>query len=134
MLASALIRQVVRRCPLAAASGHRLTTCLISADASIQLLPLEQSRAVAILRDWLLGWLAGLCRPLPVAVETAFAFLQEADESKQWDKARACYEGSSYALGERDKNVALQRSYPDFASLIADEEFAGWPKRCIGHW
>jgi len=111
---------------LAAASGHRLTTCLISADASIQLLPLEQSRAVAILRDWLLGWLAGLCRPLPVAVETAFAFLQEADESKQWDKARACYEGSSYALGERDKNVALQRSYPDFASLIADEEFAGW--------
>jgi len=111
---------------LAAASGHRLSTCLISADATIQLLPLEQSRAVAILCDWLLGWLEGLRRPLPIAVETAFAFLLEQDESKQLDKARACYEGSAYALGERDKSVALQRSYPDFASLIADEEFAGW--------
>ena len=90
------------------------------------MLPLEQSRAVAILRDWLLGWLEGLRRPLPVAVETAFAYLLEQDESKQMDKARACYEGSAYALGERDKSVALQRSYPAFASLVADEEFAGW--------
>lgn len=111
---------------LAAASGHRLTTCLICADASIHMLPLEQSRAVAILRDWLLGWLEGLRRPLPVAVETAFAYLLEQDENKQMDKARACYEGSAYALGERDKSVALQRSYPAFASLVADEEFAGW--------
>lgn len=111
---------------LAAASGHQLTTCLVSADATIQLLPLEQSRAVSILRDWLLGWQLGLCKPLPVAVDTAFAYLLEADEEKGLDKARICYEGSSYALGERDKSVALQRTYPDFASLIAGEEFVGW--------
>lgn len=111
---------------LAAASGVQLTSHLICADASIQLLPLEQTQAQDILQQWLLGWREGLRRPLPVAMETACAFLLEPDQNKQLARARACYEGSDYGKGERDKSIALQRSYADFASLIANEEFAGW--------
>ncbi len=111
---------------LAAASGHRLTTCLIGADASIQLLPLEQERAASIVRDWLLGYLHGLSRPLPVAVETAFAWLTEGKDEKRLGAARLCYEGNDFSRGEVDGSPALQRSYPDFASLQANDEFIGW--------
>ena len=111
---------------LAAASGHRLTTCLIGADASIQLLPLEQERAASIVRDWLLGYLHGLSRPLPVAVETAFAWLTEGKDEKRLGAARLCYEGTDFSRGEVDGSPALQRSYPDFASLQANDEFIGW--------
>lgn len=111
---------------LAAASGQRLSTCLVCADASVQLLPVAQEQAQDILQQWLLSWREGLRRPLPVAMQTACAFLLETDTSKQLDKARACYEGSEYTQGERDTSLALQRSYADFASLIANEEFAGW--------
>ena len=111
---------------LAAASGHRLTTCLISADASIQLLPLEQERAERIVNDWLLGYLQGLRRPLPVAVETAFAWLTEGKEEKRLGAAKLCFEGNDFSRGEVDGSPALQRSYPDFASLQASDEFIGW--------
>ena len=111
---------------LAAASGHRLTTCLISADASIQLLPLEQERAERIVNDWLLGYLQGLKRPLPVAVETAFAWLTEGKEEKRLGAAKLCFEGNDFSRGEVDGSPALQRSYPDFASLQASDEFIGW--------
>ena len=111
---------------LAAASGHRLTTCLIGADASIQLLPLEQERAASIVRDWLLGYLHGLSRPLPVAVETAFAWLTEGKDEKRLGAARLCYQGNDFSRGEVDGSPALQRSYPDFASLQANDEFIGW--------
>jgi len=111
---------------LAAASGHRLTTCLISADASIQLLPLEQERAERIVNDWLLGYLQGLKRPLPVAVETAFAWLTEGKDEKRLGAAKLCYEGNDFSRGEVDGSPALQRSYPDFASLQASDEFIGW--------
>lgn len=111
---------------LASASGHLLTSRLISADASVELLPLEQGQAQQIMHDWLLGWLEGLKRPLPVAAETAFALLTEKKPEQQLFKAASCYDGSSFLTGEVSKSVALQRSYPDFASLLANEEFQGW--------
>lgn len=111
---------------LASASGHLLTSRLISADASVELLPLEQAQAQQIMHDWLLGWLEGLRRPLPVAAETAFALLTEKKPEQQLFKAASCYDGSSFLTGEVSKSVALQRSYPDFASLLANEEFQGW--------
>ncbi|SDS96041.1 DNA helicase/exodeoxyribonuclease V, gamma subunit [Halopseudomonas xinjiangensis] len=111
---------------LAVASGHHLTTWLISADATIRLQPLEQDQAQAIVGDWLLGWLEGLRRPLPVAVETAFVMLTEDDSTKALGKARNHYDGSDFSLGEVHKSVAMQRSYPTFASLLATEEFEGW--------
>ncbi len=111
---------------VAVASGHRLTTWLIGADATVRLQPLEREQAWAIVGDWLLGWLEGLCRPLPVAVETAFVMLTEDDPEKALGKARTCYDGSDFALGEVHKSVAMQRSYSSFASLLATEEFEGW--------
>ncbi|MEL0169472.1 MAG: exodeoxyribonuclease V subunit gamma [Pseudomonadaceae bacterium] len=111
---------------LASASGHHMSTTLISADASIQLLPLEQSRAKEIVHHWMLGWLQGLRRPLPVAVDTAFAWLTEGKEEKRLSAAQRCYDGDDYNLGEVQASPALQRSYPDFARLQASEEFTGW--------
>lgn len=103
-----------------------MTSRLISADASVELLPLDQAQAQQIMHDWLLGWLEGLKRPLPVAAETAFALLTEKKPEQQLFKAASCYDGSSFLTGEVSKSVALQRSYPDFAGLLANEEFQGW--------
>ncbi|UAW98058.1 exodeoxyribonuclease V subunit gamma [Halopseudomonas nanhaiensis] len=111
---------------LAAASGHALATTLFAADATIRLQPLDTQQAQGMVGDWLLGWLEGLRRPLPVEVETAFVLLCEDDPAKALSKARSQYDGSDFSLGEVRKSVALQRSYPDFASLLASEEFEGW--------
>ena len=107
----------------AAASGHRMSSCIISADADIQLLPLEQPQAAAILQDWLQAWHQGLSRPLPVAPKTALAWLDAEDEDKALAQARQCYDGNDYARGERQDSAALLRTYPDFASLTASGEF-----------
>ncbi|MFN3580847.1 MAG: exodeoxyribonuclease V subunit gamma [Pseudomonas sp.] len=107
----------------AAASGHRMSSCIISADADIQLLPLEQSQAAAILQDWLQAWHQGLSRPLPVAPKTALAWLDAEDEDKALAQARQCYDGNDYLRGERLDSAALLRTYPDFASLSASGEF-----------
>ena len=117
---------------LAAASGHALTTSLFSADATVRLLPPDPEAARDLVRHWLLGWLEGARRPLPVAVETAFVMLGEGDPDKAVAKARSHYDGSDFSVGEVDKSVALQRSYPDFASLLATEEFPGWAESLYG--
>ncbi|WP_339649679.1 exodeoxyribonuclease V subunit gamma [Halopseudomonas pelagia] len=107
----------------AAASGHCLSSCIISADADIQLLPLEQRQAAAIVQDWLDAWHQGLSRPLPVAPKTALAWLSAEDEDKASAQARQCFDGNDFSRGERLDSAALLRSFPDFASLSASGEF-----------
>ncbi|MCL5042364.1 MAG: hypothetical protein M1440_07825, partial [Gammaproteobacteria bacterium] len=65
-----------------------------------------------------------LCQPLPLALETAMLWLKDDD----LDKAGKHYEGSERQLGEVDKSVALQRSFPDFASLQA-AGFSDWAEQ-----
>tara|TARA_R110000822_G_scaffold78578_7_gene188179 strand:- start:13865 stop:17374 length:3510 start_codon:yes stop_codon:yes gene_type:complete len=107
----------------AAASGHAMSTCIISADADVQLLPLDQRQAAAIVHDWLDAWHQGLSRPLPVAPKTALAWLAAEDEDKALVQARQCYDGNDFSRGERQDSAALLRSFADFASLSASGEF-----------
>ncbi|WP_185268695.1 exodeoxyribonuclease V subunit gamma [Halopseudomonas xiamenensis] len=110
---------------LAAASGHGLQTQLIGEDASVLIRPLDAAPARALAEAWLEARQQGLQRPLPVALETAFAYLGGKDEQRM-ARAQGCYEGSAYLTGEMHKSLALQRSYPDFASLWQDGEFEHW--------
>ncbi|PRB79914.1 exodeoxyribonuclease V subunit gamma [Pseudomonas sp. MYb185] len=113
---------------LAAASGHALHTRLVGEDASVLIQPLDTIEAQGIAHGWLQARQQSLQRPLPVALETAFAFLAGKDEQRM-AKARSCYEGSAYLTGEVQKSLALQRSYPDFASLWQDGEFEYWAQQ-----
>ena len=63
-----------------------------------------------------------------MAPDTAFAYLT-AREGRREEAARSCYEGSDYRGGERDKSAVLQRTYPEFASLWAEGEFADWARQ-----
>ncbi|KAB0562109.1 hypothetical protein F7P74_10630, partial [Helicobacter pullorum NCTC 12824] len=75
----------------------------------------------------LLAWHAGMRKPLPVAVKTAFAWLGQTDPAKAQAAASKAYEGDSINTdGERRETPALTRQFPDYATLIASEEFEGW--------
>ncbi|MNP73571.1 RecBCD enzyme subunit RecC [compost metagenome] len=68
-----------------------------------------------------------MCRPLPVAVKTAFAWLAQSDPDKAEAAARKAYEGDGVTSdGERRESPALARQYADYNALIADETFGGW--------
>ncbi|WP_417614519.1 exodeoxyribonuclease V subunit gamma [Oceanisphaera sp.] len=111
---------------VAAASGIELSTWLVGEDATLEFKSLNQDEACNILREWLSGWRLGLESPLPVALQTAMAWLEKEDENK----ARTQYEGSDYSGGgECRQNAALSRQYPSFASLTASGEFARWSEQ-----
>ncbi|MFA5678938.1 MAG: exodeoxyribonuclease V subunit gamma [Pseudomonas sp.] len=109
----------------AAASGHRLHSILVAADSTVVMAPPDSEVARQILADWLAAWQQGMQRPLPVAVESAFAYLtaKEGDGEKQ---ARSCYEGSDYHPGEVARSPVLQRTHGDFTSMWETGEFSRW--------
>ncbi|HYQ38473.1 MAG TPA: exodeoxyribonuclease V subunit gamma, partial [Pseudomonas sp.] len=113
----------------AAACGVPLTSLLVGEDASVQFAPLGAEAAQGILRHWLEGCAAGLNAPLPVALQTAIAWLQalEKGEEKAREAARTAYEGDGYhSDGEVAKSASLARQYPDFTALGADGDFPQW--------
>jgi len=111
----------------ACATGLPLTTALVASDDTLLLEPLEQADAAQVLGNLLLAWQAGMSRPLPVAVKTAFAWLGQNDPDKALAAARKAYEGDGITFnGERRESTALARQFADFDSLLASEEFEGW--------
>lgn len=110
---------------LAAASGHALHSILVGADGDVELTPLEQDQARQIMAGWLSAWQQGMRQPLPVAMETAFAYLTARDDQRQ-DKARGCYEGSQFVAGELARSPVLQRTHGDFASMWDTGDFEHW--------
>ncbi|MFZ6049100.1 exodeoxyribonuclease V subunit gamma [Pseudomonas sp. CR3202] len=107
---------------VAAASGVSLRSLLVGEDCALEFAPLDADHAATILRTWLQAWTEGMRAPLPVALKTAIAWLQEANE----DKARNVYEGGYNLTGEVTGSASLARQYPDFAALSADGAFAQW--------
>ncbi len=108
----------------AAACGLPLTTLLVGEDVGLGFPPLGQEPARQILGRWLEGWRDGLNAPLPVALETAIAWLSGEDETKAAEAARKAYEGDDFShRGEVGRSASLARQYPDFAALVADGEF-----------
>ncbi|WP_447651819.1 exodeoxyribonuclease V subunit gamma [Pseudomonas abietaniphila] len=104
-----------------------LTTALVASDDTLLLSPLDKNTACRTLNDLLLAWQHGMQRPLPVAVQTAFAWLGQGDEVKAEAAARKAYDGDGQnSKGEREKSTALARQFSDFDALLDSEEFVGW--------
>ncbi len=110
----------------AAACGLRLTSLLVGEDVALRFAPVDAERAQGILRLWLEGYVAGLNAPLPVALDTAIAWLSAEDEERAARAACETYEGGYQRSGEVEKSASLARQYPDFAALTADGDFPAW--------
>lgn len=112
---------------VACACGLPLSTGLVASDDTLLLPPLDKTNAQEILGNLLLAWHTGMSQPLPVAVKTAFAWLSQTDPAKAQAAASKAYEGDGLTTdGERRETPALTRQFPDYATLIASEEFEGW--------
>ena len=99
----------------------------MASDDTLLLPPLDKANAQEVLGHLLLAWHAGMSKPLPVAVKTAFAWLSQTDPVKAEAAAVKTYEGDGLNNeGERRETPALTRQFPDYATLIASEEFEGW--------
>jgi len=118
----------------AAACGLSLTTLLVGQDVSLRFAAVERPAAQTILRLWLEGYAAGLQAPLPVALDTAIAWLGgiandgEDAESKAREAARKAYEGGYNHAGEAAGSASLARHYPTFEALLADGDFDEWSR------
>ena len=110
---------------IAAACGVPLTTLLVGEDRSLAFEPVATEHAARVLTVWLEAWSAGMQAPLPVALKTSLAWLQDNNE----DKTRSVYEGSYNLCGEVQSSASLARQFPDYAALTADGQFPTWSER-----
>ncbi|MDS4050471.1 exodeoxyribonuclease V subunit gamma [Accumulibacter sp.] len=115
----------VRHLALQLCAG-RVTTMLVGKVGDVELPPLPAEQAAAQLTDLLHAWQQGMCRPLPLAVKTGFAWLREGREA-----ARSAYEGGFGVAGEVGNDPALALVYPDFAALVAGGEFVEFVDRLL---
>ena len=113
----------------AAACDIELTSVLVGEDEMPRFNPLPANDARNILTAWLEGWRAGMARPLPVACNTAFAWLS-ANAGNNFKAAAIAYDGDGYnSSGEVGQSATLARAYPDFAALAQTHEFVDWIAR-----
>jgi len=78
-------------------------------------LPLPE-RAAETLAIVLQTWRAGMNAPLPLALKTGVAEVQQLNPQD-------AYEGGFNTEGEVSRDAALARVYPDFEALTADGRF-----------
>ncbi|GHU10574.1 RecBCD enzyme subunit RecC [Betaproteobacteria bacterium] len=104
------------------------TSLLVGEDETVRFDPLPADDARRILAGWLESWQEGMRRPLPVASNTAFAWL--AAKSNRDRAAALTYDGDDFnGGGEAKQSPTLARAYPDFATLMASGEFELWVER-----
>jgi exodeoxyribonuclease V gamma subunit len=116
----------------AAACGLELTSLLVGEDETVMFAPLPADDATHILTNWLAAWRKGENRPLPIACNTAFAWLskKEKDKTAAATKAALAYDGDEFnGGGETRQSPTLARAYPDFAALTQDGAFFNWAER-----
>ena len=104
-----------------------VTSTLLSKKGAVRLAPLATEDARALLGEIVVTWLDGMCRPLPLATRTAFAWLRRGDS-----EAKTAYDGAYNAIGERDRSAYLRRTWPDYAALMSGGEFARLAERIFG--
>ncbi len=97
----------------AAASGVVATGVLVGRDATLHLPVLAADEARQQLAQLLQVWRQGMDAPLPLALRTGLALVQECGKAEQ------VYEGDRQREGE-GAEPCLARVYPDFDSLGAD--------------
>lgn len=100
-----------------------VTTYLLGPNTSLALAPLEKDSAHKLLIEILQCLYAGMQKPLPLACQTGFAALEPKGKPQQE------YEGSSQTRGEIDSSPALQRHWPDYDSLAAEDDFLHYAER-----
>lgn len=103
-------------------------TYLLSKAGDLTLTPLPSAQAREYVSGLILAVLEGLAMPLPVAPNTAFAWLngQQKNDDKAEADARAAYEEGYQATGESGRSPALRRAYPTFDDLMAGGGFEYW--------
>ena len=99
----------------AAAAGLRSEGLVLGPDAALHWSALDPEAARARLAELLHAWRLARVQPLPWAPRSAVEHLRGRS-------ARAVYEGSRHARGERE-DPSLARLYPDFDALCADGRF-----------
>ena len=108
MLLSAWVRSLA-----VAASGVVAPGVLVGRDATLYLPALDAEASRQQLVQLLQVWQQGMEAPLPLALRTGLALLQDAA------KARQAYEGNGQSEGD-NADACLARIYPDFDALSAD--------------
>ncbi|AHE97045.1 exodeoxyribonuclease V subunit gamma [Thioalkalivibrio paradoxus] len=112
---------------LANATGFGLTTLVVGTDADLEWRPLEREAAETALRGLLDGWREGQRAPLPVACQTACAWLEaEAMDKDPADSAGKVYAGNWNQPGEVGRSPYHARVYPTAESLIGALAFRHW--------
>jgi exodeoxyribonuclease V gamma subunit len=119
--------------------GQPLTTCIVSKAGSATLRPMDPAHAQQYWGVLLDAWREGMCRALPLAMQTAQAWLKAGGAaaetaSKALAAARTRYEvhePTFNQFAEREGNPALARAFPDFDALWSDGEFAHWVSALI---
>ncbi|HKR44950.1 MAG TPA: exodeoxyribonuclease V subunit gamma [Paraburkholderia sp.] len=121
---------------LAASLTGPMTTVVVSRKGTVEWQPMSREAAGALLATWIRAWEAGMREPLPLAVNTAYVWLNaayglngakaddEAARDAAWKAARNVYGKSDrYHKAEVDSNEYLRRAFPDFDALSADGRF-----------
>ncbi len=98
--------------------GQPLTTLIVSKAGNVRFEPLEPDEARSHIDTLLAAWQDGMRRPLPLAIKTAFAWLDGSSSAK------SVYEGGYKLTGEVQSSPYLRRTWPDFETLTGDGEFA----------
>ncbi|WP_374359665.1 exodeoxyribonuclease V subunit gamma [Pseudoduganella danionis] len=107
-----------------AASGSPVAAHLIARDAHVQMQPMLQPTALAVLEQLAALWRSNMDQPLPTACKTALALLKDED-------ARAIYDGGFELAGEV-ADLCLARLWPEYAELEAQAGFADVAERLYG--
>lgn len=95
------------------ASGQPTRTCLIAADAVIELPAIDAADADALLRDLLVAWQRALKAPPPLDCKAAFAWLQSEQAGNDAEAlARKAFDD------DYSRDASRQRAWPDFDAML----------------
>ncbi len=107
--------------------GRKIKTQILSKMDSVVLEPLPSDEAAHHLDHLLEAWFEGMQRPLPMALKTGFAWIEEHDH----EKARKAYEGDPSRPGEGIRNPYLRRAFPSFKALFETGVFESWAHQLL---
>jgi exodeoxyribonuclease V gamma subunit len=110
---------------LASACDRPVNTLILGRDRVVVTLAMEPDHARAELAKLLNAWQRALQAPLPVACQTALAWLDKPEE------AHRKYNPGGHGRAEGD-DVYLKRLYPDFDALMADGQMPALAERLYG--
>jgi exodeoxyribonuclease V gamma subunit len=102
-------------------AGEPMSTLIVSKAGDVRFAPLDSDDARAQIEGLLAAWQEGMARPLPLAVKTAFARLDDLTGGR--NNAPGIYEGAYMLTGEVESSPYLQRTWPDFDALTRTGEF-----------